>query len=106
MVAEKEQMANDYQGLEAEMGKAVRDTAGTNRQLSNKLREALGQLQQNEISNRMKLTADYLRRGLIWLLVGGAITVAFISDHQKHSLWHLLAVRILLRGRRACETRL
>jgi hypothetical protein len=57
-------MATDYQGLESEMGKAVRDTAGSNRQLSNKLREALGQLQQNEISNRMRLTADYLRRGL------------------------------------------
>jgi hypothetical protein len=64
LASEKEKMATDYQGLEAEMGKAVRDTAGSNRQLSNKLRESLGQLQQNEISNRMRSTADYLRRGI------------------------------------------
>jgi hypothetical protein len=64
LASEKEKMATDYQGLEAEMEKAVRDAAGSNRQLSNKLRESLGQLQQNEISNRMRLTADYLRRGM------------------------------------------
>jgi len=64
LASEKEKMATDYQGIESEMGKAVQDTAGSNRQLSNKLRESLGQLQQNEISNRMRLTADYLRRGL------------------------------------------
>ncbi len=64
LASEKEKMATDYQGLESDMGKAVRDTAGSNRQLSNKLRESLGQLQQNEISNRMRLTADFLRRGM------------------------------------------
>ena len=47
LAREKEQLANDYQGLESDMGKAVRDSAGTNRQLSNKLRETLGQVSQN-----------------------------------------------------------
>jgi len=64
MAGEKEQMASDFQKLEAEMGKAVRDNAGTNRELSNKLREALGDLQQDELNNRMRWTADALRRGL------------------------------------------
>jgi hypothetical protein len=41
-----------------------------------------------------KVRADYLRRGLIWLLVGGAITVAFIADHQKHSLWGLIPTAV------------
>jgi hypothetical protein len=64
LAREKEQMADDYQRLESEMGKAVRDTAAGNRQLSSKLRDALAQAQQTEINNRMRLTADYLRRGL------------------------------------------
>lgn len=63
MAREKEQMANDYQRLESEMGSTIRDTLGTNRPLSSKLREALGQVQQNEINNRLRLSADYLRRG-------------------------------------------
>jgi len=63
LAREKEQLANDYQRLESEMTNAVRDTAATNRQLSSKLRDALAQLQQNELNNRMRLAADYLRRG-------------------------------------------
>src|ERR1039458_4464883 len=35
----------------------------TNRPLSSKLRETLGQVQQNEINNRLRLSADYLRTG-------------------------------------------
>jgi uncharacterized membrane protein YoaK (UPF0700 family) len=38
--------------------------------------------------------ATYLRRGLIWLLVGAALTVAFISDNQKHSLWGLIPTAV------------
>jgi len=60
---EKERMANDYQRLEQDMGNAIRDTLATNRPLSSKLREALGQVQQNEINNRLRLSADFLRRG-------------------------------------------
>ena len=63
LAREKEQMANDYQRLESDMGNAIRDTLATNRALSNKLREALGQVQQNEINNRLRLSADYLRTG-------------------------------------------
>lgn len=43
------------------MGTAARDMRATNRQLSSKLRDALGQVQQNEINNRLRLSADWLR---------------------------------------------
>src|ERR1035441_6705160 len=45
------------------MGTAARDMAATNRQLSSKLRDALGQVQQNELNNRLRWTTDHLRRG-------------------------------------------
>ena len=63
LAREKEQLANDYQRLEADMGTAARNTTATNRPLSSKLRETLGQVQQNEINNRLRLSADYLRTG-------------------------------------------
>jgi len=63
LAREKEQIANDYQHLESDMGQAIRDTLGTNRRLSSRLRQALGDVQQNELNNRMHWTADHLRRG-------------------------------------------
>ncbi len=63
LAREKEQLANDYQKLESEMEKAAREVQAGNRQLSSKLRDALGQVQQNEINNRLRLSADWLRTG-------------------------------------------
>ena len=63
LAREKDQIANDYQRLESGLGQAVRDTLATNRQLSTKLRQALGDVQQNELNNRLRWTADHLRRG-------------------------------------------
>jgi hypothetical protein len=63
MAREKEQMANDYQRLESAIGNAILDSRASNRELSNKLREALGQVQQNEINNRLRLSAEFLRHG-------------------------------------------
>jgi hypothetical protein len=63
LAREKEQIANDYQRLESDMGKAVGATRATNRELSNKLRESLGEVQQNELNNRLKWAADHVRRG-------------------------------------------
>jgi hypothetical protein len=63
LAREKEQIASDYQKLESDMGKAARDAQSANRQLSSKLRDALGQVQQNEINNRLRLSADWLRTG-------------------------------------------
>jgi len=61
MAREKEQLANDYQKLESDIGKAARDAQATNRELSKKLRDALAEVQQNEINNRLRLSADWLR---------------------------------------------
>ena len=61
LAREKEQLANDYQRLESDMGAAARDMRATDRPLSSKLRDALGQVQQNEINNRLRLSADWLR---------------------------------------------
>jgi hypothetical protein len=65
LAREKDQLANDYQKLEADMGKAARDSdsQATGRALSKKLRETLAQVQQNEINNRLRLSADFLRHG-------------------------------------------
>jgi hypothetical protein len=63
LAREKEQLANEYQKLESDMGSTARDTRASDRQLSGKLREALGQVQQNEVNNRLRLSADYLRTG-------------------------------------------
>ena len=63
LAREKDQIANDYQHLESGIGKVVRDTLSSNRQLSNKLRDALGEVQQNELNNRLKWSADHMRRG-------------------------------------------
>ena len=61
---EKEQMLNDLNRLERDMQTAARNMAGTQRSASSKVREALGEMQQNELKLRMKFGADWLRRGL------------------------------------------
>jgi uncharacterized membrane protein YoaK (UPF0700 family) len=38
--------------------------------------------------------SDYLRRGLIWLLVGAAITAASYSEHHRQSLWGLVPAAV------------
>jgi hypothetical protein len=64
MAEEKDKMANDVQRLEQQMQGAARDMLGTNRDAANKLRQALGAAEQEEMPNKMKMSADYLRKGL------------------------------------------
>ncbi|MDQ6707425.1 MAG: hypothetical protein M3Z85_15795, partial [Acidobacteriota bacterium] len=52
------------QGLEQEMQRTARDLADTQRAASTKLREGLGNMQQQELQTRMKWTQEALRRGL------------------------------------------
>jgi len=63
LAREKEQEAEDYQRLESSVARAARDMQGSNPHVSSKLREALGQVQQNEIGNRLRWASDHLRRG-------------------------------------------
>jgi hypothetical protein len=61
---EREKSIEDLQKLEKDLQEAVRNLAGTERSVSSKLRESLGNLQQDEISTRMRYNTDLVRRGL------------------------------------------
>jgi hypothetical protein len=63
LAQEKEQIAGQTQQMERDLQRAVRDTAGQ-RDVANKLREALGELQQKEIASQMNRTAQWLRNGM------------------------------------------
>jgi hypothetical protein len=63
LAQQKEQMLRDLQKLEQDMQRAARDMAGTNRSASSKIREALGEMQGKEIGTRMRLGAEWLKRG-------------------------------------------
>lgn len=40
---------------------------------------------------RMRTPADYLRRGLVWLFIGGAVTLAlFNSGDKENDMWGLI----------------
>ena len=64
LAKQKEQMLNDLNGLERDMQNAARNMASTQRGASSKIREALGEMQQNELKLRMKYGAEWMRRGL------------------------------------------
>ena len=63
-------MAQQFDQLQRDMQKAVRDLAGSNRAASSKLRDALGDTQQKELGLRMKYGAEWIKRGLgpqVWM---------------------------------------
>lgn len=64
LAEEKKAMADELQRLERQMQQTVRDLAGSQQAASAKLREALGEMQQRELSLRMKYLAEWIRRGL------------------------------------------
>jgi hypothetical protein len=64
LAEEKKAMADELQSLERQMQQAVRDLAGSQQASSSKLREALGEMQQRELTLRMKYLAEWIRRGL------------------------------------------
>jgi hypothetical protein len=63
IVSEKERMLEEFRELEKDMQTAARELAGAERQASSKVREALGDVQQDEIGTRMRFNREYLRRG-------------------------------------------
>jgi hypothetical protein len=42
----------------------------------------------------LRTRADYLRKGLVWLLVGSAITVALYNSERHESLWGLVPAAV------------
>jgi hypothetical protein len=61
---EKAAISKDYERLEQSMREGLRALSGSDRQTATRLREALGEAQQNELGLRLKLGSDWLRRGL------------------------------------------
>lgn len=64
LAGEKASLMEEYQKLERDLQAAVRANAGTQREASTKLREALGDAQKEEIGLKMKYMTEWLRRGL------------------------------------------
>ena len=63
LARQKEGEVGDLKRLEQDMQSAIRDLQSTNRPAASKLREALGQAQQEELARDMQRSADYIRRG-------------------------------------------
>jgi hypothetical protein len=64
LAGQKEGELKDLKQLEQGMQSAVRDLQSTNRQASGKMRDALGEMQQQEIGRDMQRNADWIRRGM------------------------------------------
>jgi len=64
LAEEKMRIMNEYQNLEKDLQSASRGMGGTQRAASNKLRQALGEVQQEELGLKMKFMSEWLRRGL------------------------------------------
>ncbi|HZU25672.1 MAG TPA: hypothetical protein VFA04_09125 [Bryobacteraceae bacterium] len=63
LAREKEQLAREVQQLQNQMSAAAQAMAGGQPHASSKLRAALGEAQQSEITSSMKKAAEFLRRG-------------------------------------------
>src|SRR4029077_1374455 len=63
MASEKDQMAEQLKQLEKDMSEAARSMAGAQNPVSNKLRNALSEAEQNELELNMRRNAEYIRRG-------------------------------------------
>ncbi|HLH17307.1 MAG TPA: hypothetical protein VKX45_08805 [Bryobacteraceae bacterium] len=64
LAEQKESELGELKKLEQGLQNAVRNLQSTNRQASSKLRNALGDMQQQEIARDMQRNADWIRRGL------------------------------------------
>jgi len=64
LAQEKLRQLEELQRLERDMQDAARDLAGSQRGAAARLREALGEMQQEELALRMRYAAEILRRGL------------------------------------------
>lgn len=63
MSSDKQKMLEEFERLEREMQAAARDLAASQQAAAAKLREALGEAQQNELATRMRLASEWVRRG-------------------------------------------
>ena len=70
LAAEKQGMSAALEQIERDMKNAARQLAGSQPSASSKLREALGNMQKEELALRMRFNAEMLRKGLgahVWM---------------------------------------
>jgi len=60
---DRQKEIEDLRRLEQQMQSAIRDLASTQHKASTKLRDALGEMQQQELPRDMQRNSDYIRRG-------------------------------------------
>jgi ribosomal protein L22 len=63
MADERDKQLEELNRLQQQMQQAARDMAGSQRAASSRLRSALGEAQQNELTTRMRYNSELLRRG-------------------------------------------
>jgi hypothetical protein len=64
LAGQKDALRRDYEQLERDLQASARSMAGSQRQAATRLRDALGEAQQNEIRLRLQFGAENLRRGM------------------------------------------
>jgi len=63
MAEERRQTLGEFEGLQRELEQEARRLAGARQAAASRLREALGDLQRQELGTRMRYNADLIRRG-------------------------------------------
>ncbi len=64
LAEDRQQLSDDLSQLEKNLRNAQRQLAPTQPQAASKLRDALGGMDQTDLTNRVQRTADWLRRGI------------------------------------------
>ena len=64
LARDRQQLADDLAALEKQARDAARNLASTQRGAASKLRDALGNLDQEDLRTRLQRSADWLRRGI------------------------------------------
>ncbi len=64
LAEDRQQLSDDLSRLQTNVRNAARQLAPTQPQASSKLRDALGGMDQTDLTNRVQRTADWLRRGI------------------------------------------
>ena len=64
LARDRQQLADDLAALEKQARDAARNLASTQRGAASKLRDALGNLDQEDLQTRLQRSADWLRRGI------------------------------------------
>jgi hypothetical protein len=64
LAQDRQQLSDDLETLQKNLRDTARELAPTQPQTSSKLRDALGGMDQTDLTNRVQRTADWLRRGI------------------------------------------